>query len=56
MNETATNTTETGGQVHPMVMPAFEYLLNFWGEVENDNLIEKELGISEKKDLNASNH
>lgn len=26
----------------------YEYHLNFWGGIENDNTIEKELGISEK--------
>lgn len=26
----------------------YEYFLRFWGEIENDNLVEKELGISEK--------
>ncbi len=29
-------------------MPIFEYYLGFWGEIENDNLIERELGINEK--------
>jgi len=31
-----------------IVMPDFEYYLGFWGEVENDNLIERDTGIKEK--------
>ncbi len=29
-------------------MPDFEYYLGFWGQVENDNLIERTTGIKEK--------
>ncbi len=28
-----------------LVRPSYEFLLHFWGEIFNDNLIEKELGI-----------
>ena len=29
-------------------MPDFEYYLGFWGQIENDNLVERDLGIKEK--------
>ena len=31
-----------------VVMPRFEYYLGFWGEIENDKLVERDLGILEK--------
>ena len=27
---------------------AYQYLLHFWGQIENDNLVERELGIRDK--------
>lgn len=33
------------GQVERLVRPNFNFLLHFWGEIMNDNLIEKEIGI-----------
>jgi hypothetical protein len=36
------------GQFDLLVSPQYEYLLKFWGQIENDNLVEKELGVKEK--------
>jgi len=50
MSDPATNSNQTAAPVvQGGVMPSiYEYSLYFWGQIENDNLIEKELGIKEK--------
>lgn len=36
------------GQINASTNSQYEYHLTFWGQIENDNLVEKELGINEK--------
>lgn len=39
---------EAANPVEGVVMPRYEYYLGFWGQINNDKLVERELGIEEK--------